>query len=163
MAGERKSLRDMIESKAAQHGVASRELWKLALNAILDDVLMPILPADCSSLDKEFNHGGQRINLRKVIRRVLPTIDSYGPPNSDWTRCLEFDDAPFEKWLRGALKDQQLPAHPKRRAGAKPTPREMAKLYEKYQSEIPSGVTFKQIANELGISERTVRRAYGRK
>jgi hypothetical protein len=161
MAGESESLRDLIESRAATHGVAPRRLWKWVLDAIVQDIIVPIFP-DEMSLDTEYDHGGGLLTWRRAIRRVLPTIDSYGPPRWMWT--LMFDVVGFDRWLKNALKDQRIPVRPKRRAGPKLTAREKAKLYiEKYPSGIiPPGVTYKQIANELGVSERTVRRAYGR-
>ena len=163
MAGERENLRDLIESRAADHGVPLRKLWKWTLQAILSDVIAPILP-EGKSLDVPFPHGGRSLTWRTVIKTVLPTIDSYGPPGHDWTGTLMFDVAGFDMWLKSALKDRRMPVHPKRRAGAKQTRREKVKLFieEKYPSGIPPGVTYKQIANELGVSERTVRRAYGR-
>jgi hypothetical protein len=168
MAGKRKSLRDQIENRAAHQGIALRELWKWVLDAISSDALVPVLPADCPSLDTKFKLGGQSLTLRTVIKRVLPTIDSYGPPNGDWTKVLEFDDAPFDKWLRGALEDQRMSVHPKRRAGRKATLQDKVRSF--IQEKYPSlGVPYKRIADDfraekgIPVSERTIGRALGGK
>ena len=102
-----------------------------------------------------------------LIKHALQYVDSVDPARYRWTRELMFDAAAFDRWLKSALRRQP---RPKRRAGAKPSKREKleAFLEKKYQSEIPAGVTYKEIANhfhaETGVlvHERTVRRAFGR-
>jgi hypothetical protein len=82
-----------------------------------------------------------------------------------------FDVAAFDNWLKNALKDGRMPVHPKRHAGAKPNlRREVARFAaQKYGYPIPSGVPYKQIADDFklekgkSVSVRTVGRALGAK
>ena len=73
----------------------------------------------------------------------------------------------FERWYE---RGRELPQHPARPGGAKPTKRQaVAKFIEEnYPSELPPNVTDKTIVRALRdrgveVSERTVRRARGRK
>jgi hypothetical protein len=146
-------------------------LWELALDAIVHDALVPILPDDVS-LDTDYNYGGRLLSRRKVIDSVLKTIHRYQPSNYDpWTTIMKFDAAAFDTWLKSALKAQQLPSHPKRPGGRKPDLSEGVASFiaKRYPSDIPPGVTYKLIASDYASetgrrpSLRTVARALGRK
>jgi hypothetical protein len=169
-----KNLPDLIEDNAARYGVAQRELWGWALDAIEKDVLRPdlILPEKTSkSLDTEFSHGGMGpLTLRKIIS-ARRRVDRYDPSTENWAKCLMFDTAAFERWLKKTLLAHRIPAHPKRAAGRKKTKRESVAslIAEIYPDGVPDGITVKVIAREieakkkeLRVSERTVRRALGR-
>jgi hypothetical protein len=168
MVGEQASLRDLIESGAARHGLATRTLWKLVLDAVARDMLAPALP-EGQSLDTQFDHGGMPLTWRKVISGTLRAIDHHEPSNDNWTKT--FDPVTFDKWLIGALKNRGISVHPKRPAGAKPDLREAVAsfIHESYPTGIPPGVTYKKIARDFeaatGVptSVRTVGRAQGRK
>jgi hypothetical protein len=170
MAGEQASLRDLIESRAARDGVGSRDLWKLALNAIAQDALAPILP-DGISLDTKFDHGGRRLTWRTVIDSALHAIDRHEPSNDNWAKELKFCAAGFDTWLKSALKAKRIPAHPKRLSGRKPEVREAVASFiaTRYPTGIPPEVTNKMIATEYAKSGRrrpslrTVARARGGK
>lgn len=170
MAAERENLRDLIESRAAEHGVPLRKLWKWTLRAILSDVITPIFP-EGKSLDVPFCHGGRSLTWRTVIKTLLPTIDGYGPLDSNWTTQMQFDVASFDRWLTTTLETQGIPNHPKRAAGRKRRLRKRLASFiaEQYPLGVPAGITRKKIATDFnaatGIcaSERSVGRAVGRK
>jgi hypothetical protein len=167
MPGEKASLRDLVRSRAASCGLVSETIWKLVLEGILQNLITPIFPEDVS-LDTVFNSSGASLlTWRSVINHALQHVDRFDPARYPWTRELMFDAAAFDRWLKSALRREP---RSKRRAGAKPSKREKleAFLEKKYQSEIPAGVTYKEIANDfyaetgVQVNERTVRRAFGR-
>ncbi len=170
-AGQIASLRDLIESRAARHGLAPRTLWKVALDAIVRDVLLVILP-DGNSLDTKFNLRGEWLSWREVFNRVLPSMDRREPSYEFWANDPMCDAAVFDNWLESAFNRNETPVHPKRTAGAKrKTPREelASFIHAKYGLPLSAGITYKQIAKDfeaetgLHVIERTVARALGRK
>ena len=167
MAGEQTSLRDLIESRAAYYGVATRTLWKWALDVIAKDVLRPVLP-EGQTLDTEFSHGGMsKLTLREVIKEAERAIERYDPSNDNWAKTLMFDPAGFDSWLREILQAQRIAVRPKRPAGRKRTVREKVALFidENYAGAIPGDKTIvRDIKTKIGlsVSERTIRRALGR-
>jgi hypothetical protein len=102
MPREQESLRDLVESRAAWEGIASRKLWAWALDAIAKDLLKPILP-EGQSLDTKFNHGGGWLTLRGVIHSALQAIERHEPSNDNWAKVLMLDPAVFHKWLSAHL------------------------------------------------------------
>jgi hypothetical protein len=150
--------------------IIRNDLEKLALEAIIQNLITPIFPEDLS-LDTEFKHGGMSLTWGKIVSTALEQVERYDPARYGWTQQWIFDAAVFDKWLKSALQARHIPAHSKRRAGAKSIKRDgVADLIAKeYPSGIPAGVTDKKIANDYkaktrsDVSERTVRRARGRK
>jgi hypothetical protein len=168
MPGEKASLRDLVQSRAASYGRVPGTVWQLTLTAIVQNALTPIFCEDMP-LDTVFNHGGARLpTWRSLIENALRHVDRVDPARYRWTKELMFDAAAFDRWLKSALRRQP---RSKRRSGAKPSKREKLETFleKKYQSEIPAGVTYKEIANDfytetgVKVSERTARRAFGRK
>jgi hypothetical protein len=99
MPGNQESFRDLVESRAAEVGVAPRKLYGWALDAIKQNMLVPILPEGVS-IDTEFDHGGmQRQTWRQVIGRALAAIKHHIPSNDGWANTLMLDPAAFDKWL----------------------------------------------------------------
>jgi hypothetical protein len=92
------SLRDLIETRAANDGMSLRALWSKALEAIMRDELAPVLP-DGVSLDTPFDFGGRRITWRQVITSALDRIVDYIPSESTWAKSLMFDGAAFNNWI----------------------------------------------------------------
>jgi hypothetical protein len=101
MAGSPRSLRDLVESRAATHGLALRTLWGWTLDAIVAASLIPVLPAG-TSLDTPFDHGGMPLTWRKVIGLASHAIKRHTPENDNWANTLMFDPDVFDKWFTHA-------------------------------------------------------------
>jgi hypothetical protein len=165
-----RDLPDLIEDAAAEYGIGHRKLWGWALDAIATNVLGPIFP-EGQSLDTEFNHGGMPWTLRKTVRRAHSAIDRYLPSRDLWAKSLRIDPREFDRWLKKVLRAHNIPVHPKRPAGRKATLRERVASFidENYApGAIPGSETvardFEQKeGGRQRVSERTVRRALGRK
>jgi hypothetical protein len=164
------TLPNLIEDSADRYDIRPRKLWRWALDAILKGALRPMLSEE-QTLDTEFSHGGMGpLTLRRIIE-VRRDIQRYDSSYVAWANVLKFNPASFENWLKSALRDQSIPVHPKRRAGATQMKRERAASYiaEKYGDRVPAGITIKGIVRDikarigLSVSERTVLRALGRK
>jgi hypothetical protein len=157
---------DLIETRSAQHCIVRRKLWEWAFTAILDGRLTFELPNDLMP-DPQFDHAAR---LRTLIIGALPAIE-YGadPSKWNWSRMLMISPAVFDKWLKAVLRNRQFTARPKRRAGTKSTKREAVRNFIEKRKSLLRGATHKEIAkhvkDKLGVdvSERTVRRALGRK
>jgi hypothetical protein len=172
VSNARSYLCDLIKTRSAQNGLTQRQLWGWAFTAILSSELIPEFPVGFS-LDTEFDHGGRRLTWRRVIASALPALgrQSANPSDWSWTTAFAFSPTSFDRWLKTALKNHRIPAHPKRHAGAKPTTREQlaAFIESEYPDGLPSGITYKQIAKKavptLGklVNPRTVARSLGRK
>jgi len=171
MADDQASLRDLVETCAARHGLAQRLLWKWALDAIVRNELVPIF-SDGSSLDTKLEHSGRLLSWREIINIVLPSTDRNVPTNEFWANNLIFAAAGFDNWAANAIKRSGAPVHPKRPAGAKrKTPRdELASfIHATYGLPLSGSITYNKIATDFEaktgvyVKERTVARALGRK
>jgi hypothetical protein len=161
-----RNLPDLIEDNAAWYGIAPRKLWRWALDAIANDVLVPAFPAG-QSLDGKYPLGGMPWTLGKIVRTAHKAIDSYRPSNDLWAKSLMFDPDQFDRWLRKVLRDHEIPVIPKRAAGRKKTKREKISAFiaESYPDDIPADKTVVrdfEAKFKDSVSERTVRRARGR-
>jgi hypothetical protein len=165
MSDPRESLCDLIETRSARCGITKGKLWEWAFAAILNDGLVP----DFS--DDVIPYPDDPARLRYAIANALPAIKQRGadPSKWNWVRNLVLAPAAFDKWLKETLQKQQFPANQKRRAGAKPTLREMVKKFLDDPASPPASATDKRIAEQFekkfgqAVSERTVSRARGRK
>jgi hypothetical protein len=92
------SLRDLIETRAAQRCIALRTLWSWALDAIAGGVLIPIFPKGMS-LDTRFDHGGMWLIWRDVIVNAARSIERHLPSKDSWANQLTIDPDIFDKWL----------------------------------------------------------------
>jgi hypothetical protein len=121
------------------------------------------------SLDTKFNYGGMCLTWRDVIIRDLRAFEERNsdPSRWSWTENIRFPPALFDHWLKGAMRAEPFPTHPKRRAGAKRTDRELLKEFIEatYPDGPPENLSYKDIANQaaqmLGkvVHPRTVARA----
>jgi hypothetical protein len=165
MSDRRESLCDLIETRSARYGITRQKLWEWAFAAILKDSLVP------DSSDDVIPYPDDPAQRRHAIAIALPAIEQRGadPSKWYWARRMAFAPRVFDKWLNETLQKQQFPANQTRRAGAKPTRREMVKEFLDDPAGPPAGATGKQIAEQFekkigqAVSERTVRRARGRK
>ena len=103
MSRKQESLRDLIESRAASHGIAPRTLRRWALEAIVQGA-----PKD-DLLDTEFSHGGMRLTLRTAIGRLLHANDDFDPFKFSWVRSLTCDPKEFDRWLNVETKAASSP------------------------------------------------------
>jgi hypothetical protein len=108
MTGSATNLRDLVESRAAEYGIALRALWGWTLDAIVEDLLVPILPAGVS-LDTQFDHGGIPWTWRKVIVSASRSITRHIPENDGWANTLMFSPVAFDRWL---THDSPARTHP---------------------------------------------------
>ena len=100
------SLRDLIETRAAQRCIALRTLWSWALDAIDGAVLIPIFPKGMS-LDTRFCHGGMLVTWRDVIMNAARSIGRHLPSKDSWANHPKVDPDKFDKWL-----EEDSPARP---------------------------------------------------
>ena len=98
MADGLRSLRSLVEERAASHGIALRTLWGWALEAIVAGSLIPVLPTGIT-LDTPSNQGGRPLSLRTVVNTASRSIARYIPENANWANTLMFDPEAFERWL----------------------------------------------------------------
>ena len=90
------SLRSLVEKAAADHKRPAREIWRLAVSAILNDELDAQYPRDphFNSPDIETAH------WRRVLQGLLDhTIDSSDPSMVGWTKLLNLDERRWKLWL----------------------------------------------------------------
>jgi hypothetical protein len=178
MSDNLESLHDLVETRAATCGIPRRYLWEWARIAIRDGVLpysltgewkkaatSPFLYDDASKAASDplpSEHLPSEHDDRAVRERARSELgDNYDPFQSWWWKQLMIAPAVFDEWLKG----RQSLSRPKRREGRKLTSRDAVKAHidEHYSGELPPNVTYVQVARDLGVSERTVRRALGLK
>jgi hypothetical protein len=173
------SLPKLVKTRADKHDEITRlELWAWVFDAIANDVLRPDLP-EGQSLDIEFDDiGGMRKleplgngvvigrdpwTLRKLLRKASRETKRYILLLEKWAEALMYDTTEFDSWLQKELLAHQIPASQKRRGGRKKKrDRVVPFIQEHYSGNLPAGGN-KEIAQKLGVSERTVRRGLGRK
>jgi hypothetical protein len=100
------SLRDLIETRAAQRCIALRTLWSWALDAIAGGVLIPNFPKGMS-IDTPFRYGGMWLTWRDVIVNAARSIERHLPSKDSWATQLTIDPDIFDKWL-----EEDSPARP---------------------------------------------------
>ena len=122
------SLRDLIETRAAQRCIALRTLWSWALDAIDGGVLIPIFPKGMS-LDTPFDHGGRLMTWRDVIVNAARSIERHLPSKDSWANHLTFDPGRFDKWLEEDSPARTVPALPKRLRPSDPNVRRAVQRY----------------------------------
>jgi hypothetical protein len=167
MSSVRESLCDLIETRSALHCIARRRLWTWVFAAALEGTLTLEFPNDVST------DADDRARLRHAIADALRAVQERGadPSKWNWVRSLVLSQAAFDKWLKGALRHHEAPVHSKRKAGAKPSPREKVKKFvdETFPDGVPPAITHEEIARRAEptvgkrVSPRTVSRALGRK
>jgi len=161
MAGKETTLRDLVESRAAEYNLPPRWLWGWALDAIVRHVLLPNLPEGIS-LDSL--HG-------RIVGALYAIERGSDPSRWSWTSAIALSPAAFDRWLKKTLRGRKITTHPRRAVGAKSTLREDVAAFAaaNYPSPLPPGITNEKIAQDYesktgtAVSERTVRRALGRK
>src|SRR5262249_39658942 len=157
MADKEANLRDLVESRAAEYRISPRWLWGWALDAIVRHVLLANLPEGIS---------------QGLIAGALHAIERGSDPSRwGWTSVITLSPAAFARWLNKGLRDSKITTHPRRAVGAKSSLREglAAFVAANYPNPLPPGITNGKIAQDYksktgtAVSERTVRRAFGRK
>jgi hypothetical protein len=172
MPDKQASLCELVEDNSARYGIAPRRLWKWALDAIATDILKPTFP-EGYSIDGKFDYGGRALTLRERVATASASFDRIEKDISSWwwfKSLFFFNAIQFETWVKKTLRAHRMAVAPKRAAGRKANIRESVKSFiaEKYPHDLPAGVTYKSIVQDLKnskglcVSERTVGRALGR-
>jgi hypothetical protein len=163
---ERKALRDLVIDEAAAHGLARERVWEWTCLAIVQDELPVELP-DGASLETRLHGATTWRDL--IAQAAVAATRGNDPAKYQWTRYITLDPVEFGRWLD--LRAKGITVQPKRAVGAKPTLRKAVASFvaKKYPKGLPVGMTLKAIARNFEkkygrpVSERTVRRAFGRR
>ena len=102
------SLRDLIESRAAQRCIALRTLWSWVLDAIAGGADSYFSRG--MSLDTPFDHGGMWLTWRDVIKNAARSIERHIPSKDSWANQLSCDPGRFDKWLEDDSPARTVPA-----------------------------------------------------
>jgi len=133
MSRKQESFRDLVESRSAAHGIAPRTLWRLALDAIARNALVPILPEGVS-LDTKSDHGGMSWTWRGVVVDALRRIERANPSDFPWSSKLKFDPAVFDQWLNAVLQAFEERSRLPRRK--RPSAAEVRRVVQNYVDEV---------------------------
>jgi hypothetical protein len=95
MSRKPESLRDLIESRAAQDGIAPRQLCRWAFEAIIQNTLLLTFPKDVSP-DTEWENP---TDLRHAIGRLLQDFEHVDPFKFGWVGNLKCNPKEFDRWL----------------------------------------------------------------
>jgi hypothetical protein len=131
MSPKQESLRELIESSAAFHGVARRTLCGWALDAIARNELPLILP-EGMSLDTESSHGGMPLTWRRVVEGALNRIEDIDPSGFSWFRRLKCEPTLFDRWLKTKLQAISLPRGSRFPVQKRPTDAEVRRVVGDY-------------------------------
>jgi hypothetical protein len=107
------SLRDLVEEGAARRGEPPRTVWRLALDAIAQNIL-PVCLLEDATLDTPFVYAyAQTLTLRGVVIDALYAVERryFNPGQSPWATKLMLNRTHFVKWLDKAIK---VPRGPRR-------------------------------------------------
>src|SRR6516165_4131552 len=91
MSRKPESLRDLIESRAAQDGIAPRQLCRWAFEAIIQNTLLLTFPKDVSP-DTEWENP---TDLRHAIGRLLQDFEHVDPFKFGWVGNLKCNPKEF--------------------------------------------------------------------
>src|SRR5262249_47219969 len=148
-------------TRSAQHCIPRWRLWASAFTAMLKGHLAVEFSNDVVPDPDD------PVRLRHAITAALPRVKERrtDPSQLNWAQNLTLAPAAFDKWLRRTLQDGLFPEQPKRRGGARPVRRtEAAAFVAKHPDLTNKEISLKiEKATGKSISERTVRRARGRK
>jgi hypothetical protein len=151
------------------HAAAPRLASKWGIpSSVTDEIVKAVLQGGkCFVRGRRLGDMGLRDISKEIGTSPFPHLD-FTDVEMDW-KCLvthgrKLVPREYEYWVSAAEgEDAEAEPAPKK-AGRKPTAQErvLAYIKEEYSDQIPPHVTNEDIAREVGVSEKTVRRARGR-